>query len=210
MLLSELYIANGSEPWRVPDVASLPDLSVPFASKNGDYKVFARDAETLAREQAIPGHAGMEHRIGGLEKDESGAVSYDPDNHEEMTLLRAEKIARIARSIPPLKVNGERTGKVLVLGWGGSYGAITSAVNNLREEGYSVSSLHLRHLNPFPSDLKKILQGFDKILIPELNLGQLSKLIREKFLIETVSFNSVNGQPFKVGEMTTRILEFLK
>ncbi len=215
MLLSDLYIANGSEPWRIPDVKTLPDLRVPFATPdtvdaNGEFKVFARDPRTLARSQAIPGQPGLEHRIGGLEKNEAGAVSYDPSNHQQMTLLRAEKVARIAESFPPLKVHGAESGELLVVGWGGSYGAITSAVDNLRAEGYPASSVHLRHLNPLPNDLEAILRRFDKVLVPELNLGQLSRLLRDRFLIDVIPFGSVTGQPFKVGEMTARILECLK
>ncbi len=210
MVLSDLYIANGAEPWKVPDAARLPDMKVPFAVADGDYQVFARDAETLARTQAIPGQAGLEHRIGGLEKDESGAVSYDPANHEHMTRLRAEKVQRIAKSLTPLQVNGERQGKVLVVGWGGTYGAITSSVKHLQSEGVAVSSVHLRHLNPLPQDLGDLLRSFDTILVPELNLGQLSRLLRDNYLIEVQEFHKMTGQPFKVGEITNRIMEIVQ
>ncbi|MBT7923226.1 MAG: 2-oxoacid:acceptor oxidoreductase subunit alpha, partial [Opitutae bacterium] len=158
ILLSDLYIANGAEPWLIPNVSDLPDLEVPFADSNEEYVVYKRDPSTLARDQAIPGQVGLEHRVGGLEKNEEGGVSYDPNNHEEMTRLRADKVNAIANSLPPSEVFGDAEGgDVLVLGWGGTYGAITSAVRNLRTEGFPVSSLHLRNLNPFPNDLGDIL-----------------------------------------------------
>ena len=207
ILLSDLYIANGAEPWGIPNVSELPDLEVPFVDPCEEYLVYKRDPETLAREQAIPGQAGLEHRVGGLEKDESGGVSYDPENHEEMTRLRAAKAAAIAKNLPPLEVNGEPEGDVLVLGWGGTYGAICSAVRNLQAEGFSVSSLHLRHLNPFPNDLGEVLSRFKKVLVPELNMGQLSLLVRAKYLLEVVSFSKVQGRPFKVAGLQEKILE---
>ena len=210
ILLSDLYIANGAEPWGIPNVSELPDLEVPFVDTCEEYLVYKRDPETLAREQAIPGQAGLEHRVGGLEKDESGGVSYDPENHEEMTRLRAAKVAAVAKNLPPLEVNGEPEGDVLVLGWGGTYGSICSAVRNLQAEGFSVSSLHLRHLNPFPNDLGDILSRFKKILVPELNMGQLSLLVRAKYLIDVVSFSKVQGQPFKVAGLQEKILEQLR
>ena len=185
----------------------MPDLEVPFVDPCEEYLVYKRDPETLAREQAIPGQAGLEHRVGGLEKDESGGVSYDPENHEEMTHLRAAKVAAVAKNLPPLEVNGEPEGDVLVLGWGGTYGSICSAVRNLQAEGFSVSSLHLRHLNPFPNDLGEVLSRFKKVLVPELNMGQLSLLVRAKYLIEVVSFSKVQGQPFKVAGLQEKILE---
>jgi len=207
ILLSDLYIANGAEPWGIPNVSELPDLEVPFVDTCEEYLVYKRDPETLAREQAIPGQAGLEHRVGGLEKDESGGVSYDPENHQEMTRLRAAKVAAVAKNLPPLEVNGEPEGDVLVLGWGGTYGSICSAVRNLQAEGFSVSSLHLRHLNPFPNDLGEVLSRFKKVLVPELNMGQLSLLVRAKYLIEVVSFSKVQGQPFKVAGLQEKILE---
>lgn len=209
ILLSDLYIANGSEPWQVPDPESLPDLRIPFAEPDQPYVVFARKPETLARTQAIPGQHGLEHRIGGLEKNEGGSVSYDPSNHEEMTRLRAEKVARVAKTLPPTRVHGETSGKLLVLGWGGTFGAITAAVNGLRDEGYSVGSLHLRHLNPLPADLGEILARFDRILVPELNLGQLASVLRSRYAVTIESFSKIQGRPFQVGELKNRILESL-
>jgi 2-oxoglutarate ferredoxin oxidoreductase subunit alpha len=211
ILLSDLYIANGAEPWLVPNVSDLPDLEVPFADSCKEYVVYKRDPSTLAREQAIPGQAGLEHRVGGLEKNEEGGVSYDPNNHEEMTRLRADKVNAIANSLPPSELFGDAEGgELLVLGWGGTYGAITSSVRNLRTEGFSVSSLHLRNLNPFPNDLGDILSRFKKVLIPELNMGQLSLLIRSKYLIDAISYSKVQGQPFKVSELSNKIIETIR
>lgn len=210
IVLSDLYIANGAEPWAVPDPASLPDLRVPFAPLGEPYVAFARDPETLARTQAVPGQAGLEHRIGGLEKNERGAVSYDPDNHEEMSRLRAEKIQRIASSYAPTAINGESTGDLLVLGWGGTHGAITAAVNGLQAEGYRVSSVHLRHLNPLPADLGEIFDRFEQVLIPELNFGQLSFLLQAQFHRSFETFHKVKGRPFRVQEVKDRILACLQ
>lgn len=210
IVLSDLYLANGAEPWKIPSVDTYPKIDVPLAPEGQPYTTFARDEETLARKLAIPGQKGLEHRIGGLEKDETGSVSYDPDNHERMTHLRAEKIKRIAHSIPPTRVFGETSGKLLVLGWGGTYGSITAAVGAMQAEGFSVSSAHLTHLHPLPNDLKDVMGKFDKILIPELNMGQLSVLIRSQLLVDTISFNKVQGQPFKVKELTKRIHELIQ
>lgn len=209
ILLSDLYIANGSEPWRIPDLSKIPEFTVPRPSPDKPYRTFEREPVTLARRQAFPGEAGFEHRIGGLEKDESGAVSYDPENHEEMTLLREAKIQAVAGGIPPLQVVGDDSGKLLVLGWGSTHGSITSAVRQCRSEGLSVSSLHLRHLNPFPNDLGTILSRFDKILIPELNLGQLRMLIQARFGVDTIGLNKVRGRPFRVVTIVEKIREIL-
>ncbi|MDA0347956.1 MAG: 2-oxoacid:acceptor oxidoreductase subunit alpha [Verrucomicrobia bacterium] len=210
IVLSDLYIANGAEPWKIPSVESIPEIKVAFAKEGEPYKTFARNEETLARTLAIPGQKGLEHRIGGLEKDEAGSVSYDPENHEEMTQIRNDKIARIANSIPPTKLIGEDSGKVLVVGWGGTYGSITAAVSAMQAEGFSVSSAHLTHLHPLPKDLKEIMGRFEKVMIPELNMGQLNVLIRSQLLVETIPFNKVQGQPFKVKELTQKIHELLQ
>ena len=209
ILLSELYLAIGSEPWRLPNIASLPKITPNVIEPGEEYIPYKRDEKTLARKLAFPGMEGYEHRIGGLEKDESGSVSYDPVNHEEMSKLRAEKVQRIADSLPATPVNGEKSGKLLVLGWGGTEGAILSAVNRMQAEGFSVSSVVLRHLNPLPNDLGEILDGFDKILIPELNFGQLSFLIQAKYLKETISYNKVQGRPFTVNELLNKIQEII-
>ena len=209
ILLSELYLAIGSEPWRIPDISSLPSIESNVADPEEDYVIYRRDPKTLARKLAFPGTPGQEHRVGGLEKDESGGVSYDPANHEKMTRLRTEKVDAIAKSLPPTEINGDDSGQLLVLGWGGTYGAITSAVNRLQSEGFSVSSVVLRHLNPMPLDLGAILNRFAQILIPELNLGQLQLLVQAKFLRETIGFHKVQGRPFTVAELVSKIQELL-
>ncbi|MCP4138066.1 MAG: 2-oxoacid:acceptor oxidoreductase subunit alpha [bacterium] len=209
LILSDSYIANGSEPWRIPGVGDLPDLSVEPIKYGEEYIPYERDSETLARRLAIPGRPGFEHRIGGLEKDESGTVTYDADNHDKMVRIRAEKIERIAESYEPLLVNGPESGKLLVLGWGSTYGSITSAVNNLRNEGESVSSLHLRSLNPLPLDLGDILRNFDQVLVPEINLGQLAMILRSKYLLDIKSFNKVHGKNFTISDITEKIREML-
>ena len=209
ILLSDGYLANGSEPWKLPSPESLPEISVPFADESQPYVTFARNPETLARTQAIPGQVGLQHRIGGLEKDTKGSISYDSDNHSEMTRLRAAKVEAVAKSLPPLSITGARTGKLLVLGWGGTHGAITSAVESLVAEGFDVSSTNLRYLNPMPPDLGELIKGFDQVLIPELNSGQLCMLIRARFLVDAVSLTKIKGRPFKVSEIRERILQLL-
>jgi 2-oxoglutarate ferredoxin oxidoreductase subunit alpha len=201
IFLSDLYVANGAEPWLVPNASELPKIHAEFASPDEPYISYKRNPETLARTQAIPGQPGLEHRIGGLEKSEDGGVSYDPENHEEMTHLRAEKVERIADSLPPLELHGEEKGDLLAIGWGGTYGAITSAVQAMQAEGFSVSSVHLRHLNPLPKDLGDIIGRFKKVIVPELNLGQLSLILRAKYLVDAIPLTKVQGKPFKVSEL---------
>ncbi|MGA1101547.1 MAG: 2-oxoacid:acceptor oxidoreductase subunit alpha [Opitutales bacterium] len=203
IFLSDLYVANGAEPWLVPNASDLPKIHVKFADPSEPYISFKRNPETLARTQAIPGQPGLEHRIGGLEKSEDGGVSYDPENHEKMTHLRADKVERIADSLPPLKLHGEDQGDLLAIGWGGTYGAITSAVQAMQAEGFSVSSVHLRHLNPLPKDLGDIIGRFKKVIVPELNLGQLSLILRAKYLVDAIPLTKVQGKPFKVSELRT-------
>ncbi|MCZ6671260.1 MAG: 2-oxoacid:acceptor oxidoreductase subunit alpha [Acidobacteria bacterium] len=208
--LSDGYLANGSEPWKIPAVDDLPRFPVEFRREGNGYQPYARDPKSLARAWVIPGTPGMEHRIGGLEKqDLTGEVSYDPENHERMVQLRAEKVARIANDIPPAEVFGAPEGDLLLVGWGGTYGAITSAVEEARKEGASVSSVHIRYLNPFPPNLGKILSRFKRILVPELNLGQLLLLIRAKFAIDAEGFSKVQGKPFGIGEIKKKIQECL-
>jgi 2-oxoglutarate ferredoxin oxidoreductase subunit alpha len=212
LYLSDGYLANGSEPWRIPKVEDLPKIDVKFRTEVEGFFPYLRDPETLARPWAIPGTPGLEHRIGGLEKqDITGNVSYDPENHDHMVRLRAEKIARIANDIPEVEVLGEKEGEVLVVGWGGTYGAITAAVEECRSKrNLPVSSIHLRYLNPFPKNLGDVLGRFEKVLIPELNLGQLALLIRGKFLIPARSFTKVKGKPFKISEIIDKIEEALE
>lgn len=209
ILLSELYLAIGSEPWCIPDISSLPEIKPNVIEPGEEYVPYKRDPQTLARKLAFPGMKGYEHRIGGLEKDESGSVSYDALNHEHMTQIRADKVKAIANTLPPTEVHGNKTGKLLVLGWGGTEGAITSAVNRMQSEGFEVSSVVLRHLNPLPNDLEDILNGFEKILIPELNHGQLRFLIQAKYLRDTIAYNKVQGRPFTVNELLQKIQEVL-
>ena len=211
IFMSELYIAFGAEPWRIPKVSDLPSIKVSYETTSDGFQPYMRDDKTLARPWAIPGTPGLEHRIGGLEKANiSGNVSYDPDNHEQMSLLRAEKVARIADDIPPTEIFGEPAGEILVLAWGGTYGAVRTAVEHKQGEGASVSHVHLRYLNPLPSDLGEILERFDRVLIPELNFGQLLRLIRSDFLIDAVGLNKVQGLPFYVIEVESKIDELLR
>ena len=215
ILLSDGYLGNGSEPWRVPDVASLPDLSAGFsfatAVEGEEFKPFARDPQTLARPWAIPGTPGLEHRIGGIEKDAvSGDISYDPDNHDLMVRSRQAKVDGIAATIPPLEVDDPSgQARLLVLGWGGTYGSIGAAVRRARAEGHQVAQAHLRHLNPFPSNLGEVLRSYDKVLVPEINLGQLALLLRGKYLVDVISYNRVRGLPFTAAELAEAIEEVL-
>ena len=208
VLLSDGYLANGSEPWRLPKAEDLPDLRIEFASDPEGFLPYRRDPETLARNWAIPGTPGLEHRIGGLEKQvDTGNVSYDPDNHETMTHLRAEKIERIANSIPELEVDGPSQGKLLVLGWGSTLGAITGAVNAARRQGIEVSRAHLRHISPLPKNVGEVLSNFETVLLPELNTGQMAMVLRARFLKDIVTFSKVQGKPFQRGEIVQRITE---
>ncbi len=210
VVLSDGYLANGSEPWLLPKASDIPEMPVAFHTDPEGFLPYNRDSETLARPWAIPGTPGLEHRIGGIEKeDRTGNVNYEPENHEFMVRTRDKKIAGIAKDIPPAEVIGEASGKVLVIGWGGTFGAITAAIEALQARGASVSQVHLRHLNPFPANLEEVLGNFEKILVPELNLGQLSKMLRYQYLIDTISFNKIQGKPFKVGELITKIEELL-
>jgi 2-oxoglutarate ferredoxin oxidoreductase subunit alpha len=204
-LLSDAYLANGSEPWLLPEVDSLPEIPVEFATepnRDGEFWPYVRDPDTLARAWAIPGTPGLEHRLGGLEKqDETGNVSYDPDNHDLMVRLRAQKVAGIAADIAELEVDDPDGASLLVLGWGGTYGSIASAVRRLRKEGKQVAQAHLTHLNPFPRNLGEVLASYDRVLVPEMNLGQLLKLIRAEFLVDAVGYNQLRGQPFRSDEL---------
>jgi 2-oxoglutarate/2-oxoacid ferredoxin oxidoreductase subunit alpha len=209
--LSDGYIANGSEPWRYPRVEELPDLRTEFHTDPATFKPYSRDPETLARPWAVPGTPGLEHRVGGLAKaDGTGNISYDPANHEKMIHLRAEKVARIALDIPPLEVDGEPEGELLVLGWGSTAGAITGAVKLARANGHRVSSAHLRHLNPFPANLGEVLGRFRQVLLPEMNSGQLALLLRGRYLKDIHSYSKVQGQPFKRQEIFDRIVSMLE
>ncbi len=203
--LSDAYLANGSEPWLIPDPATLPDISTAFAEQadhEGAFMPYLRDVQTLARPWAIPGTPGLEHRIGGLEKaDGTGNVSYDPDNHDYMVRVRAQKVAGIAADIPELEVDHDEGADLLVLGWGGTYGPIASAVRRVRKTGGKVAQAHLTHLNPFPANTGGVVRSYDRVLVPEMNLGQLLKLIRAEFLVDAVGYNRVRGMPFSSAEL---------
>jgi 2-oxoglutarate ferredoxin oxidoreductase subunit alpha len=203
-LLSDAYLANGSEPWLLPDLDALPAIEPGFATapREGEFEPYARDDATLARPWAIPGTPGLEHRIGGLEKqDLTGNVSYDPDNHDLMTRLRAEKVAGIADDIPELDVDDPDGAELLVLSWGGTYGPVAAGVRRVREEGGRVAHAHLHYLNPFPRNTGDVVRAYDRVLVPEINLGQLRKLIRAEFLVDAQGFNLVRGLPFRASEV---------
>jgi 2-oxoglutarate ferredoxin oxidoreductase subunit alpha len=200
-LLSDAYLANGAEPWPIPDISSLAPIDVEFAQPNGEpFLPYKRDPETLARPWAIPGTPGLEHRIGGIEKaNETGNVSYDPENHDLMTQLRAQKVAGI--KVPDLEVDHQEGADVLVLSWGGTYGSVAAGVRRVRAEGGKAAHAHLRWLNPFPANLGDVLRSYDRVLVPEMNMGQLLQLVRAKYLVDAVGYNRVTGKPFKAGEI---------
>jgi len=216
-LLSDGYLANGSEPWCIPDVASLPHNKVEFATElndidaNGDrvFHPFLRDPETLARPWAVPGTPGLEHRIGGIEKaDVTGDLSYDPDNHDKMTRLRQAKIDGIAKSIPDLEVDDPSgVADVLILGWGSTYGPIAEATRLARNNGVQVARAHLRHLNPFPPNLGEVLGRYQQVIVPEMNLGQLALMLRAKYLVDVQSYTQVRGLPFTSIELANVLTE---
>ena len=208
--LSDAFLATGAEPWKIPDVADLPRIGIENHTDPATFRPYGRDPRTLARPWAVPGTKGLEHRIGGLEKaDVTGNVSYDAENHHRMQLLRAEKVARIADDIPDLQVFGPSEGELLVLGWGSTYGAIRSAVERLQARGRSVAHAHLRHLNPFPRNTEAVLRSYARVLIPEVNLGQLLLLIRARYLIDAEGYNRVRGKPFRIAEIEEKADQML-
>jgi 2-oxoglutarate ferredoxin oxidoreductase subunit alpha len=211
IVLSDGYLANGAEPWLIPKVEDLPEITVTFRTDPQGFYPYLRDKTTLSRPWVVPGTPGLEHRIGGLEKEYlSGNVSYAPANHEQMVRVRARKIAGIAAEIPPTEVCGAPEGEVLIIGWGSTYGAITAAAQNLQREGKSVSHVHLRYLNPLPGDLGGIIRRFKRVLVPEMNLGQLVKVLRAEYLVDAIGLNKIQGLPFKVSEITNRINRMLE
>jgi len=208
VFLSDGYLAHSAEPWRIPDPESLPKIEVHYRTDPKGFTPYLRDEEMLARPWALPGTPGLEHRIGGLAKqDITGNVSYTPEDHERMVKVMAEKVARIANDIPQQEVYGPSEGKLLVVGWGGTYGAIRSAVRSAQASGKSVAHAQIRYLNPFPSNLGDILSRFEKILVPELNLGQLALLLNGRFPVRVTPLSKVQGQPFKIGEILGTIDE---
>ncbi len=211
ILLSDGYIANGAEPWRIPKASDLEKIDIKFPTNPENFLPYKRDEKTLARPWAIPGTPNMQHRVGGLEKeDKTGNISYDADNHQKMVDYRTEKIERIANDIPDAVVHGDIEGELLVVGWGSTHGAITSAIERLRLNGKSVSHVHLRYLNPLPKNLGEIMYNFKNILVPELNKGQLSTILRSKYLVPAIGYNKVQGLPFKAAELENKIEEILR
>jgi 2-oxoglutarate ferredoxin oxidoreductase subunit alpha len=210
--MSDGYLANGAEPWKIPQISELPKIGVSFRTEKEGFYPYLRDKKTLARPWAIPGTEGLEHVIGGLEGEQiTGKVSYDPENHDAMVKIRAEKIANIANDIPDLKVlDGKSSGDLLILGWGSTLGAISSAVEELLKKGHEVANVHLHHINPFPKNLGDILKSYKQILIPEVNLGQLRLLVRARYLVDAKGLNIVGGQPIKVSEIVKEAERLLK
>jgi len=209
IILSDGYIANSSEPWKLPNLSELPDFSRPFATAgDSEFQPYSRDPETLARPWAIPGTPGLEHRIGGLEhSDLSGDVSHDPMNHELMTKLRAGKIERIAAGIDPIVVDGPESADLLVVGWGSTFGAIRAGTRNARREGHSVAHAHIRHIHPFAPNLAEVFAGYDKVLVPELNSGQLAMMLRAQYLVDVISYPKIQGLPFKATEIRQKVID---
>ncbi len=212
IVLTDGYIANAAEPWHIPDMDDLPDITPTFRDDPEGFQPFLRDTDTLARPWAKPGTPGLEHRIGGIERSsETGHISYDPDNHQHMTDLRAEKIARIADHLPPVELAlGKDKGKVLVVGWGSTYGAIHGAVNELIKDGVEVSHIQIRSMSPLPRGLEELLRSFDHVLVPEMNAGQLNRLLRDEFLVDAKGLNQVTGKPFKIGTIKAAISALLE
>jgi len=211
IVLSDGYLANGAEPWRIPTPEELPEIKVAFRLDPANYQPYARDAQTLARPWAVPGTAGLEHRIGGLEKqDGTGNVNYEPLNHEKMVRLRAAKVEAIAQDVPDVVPAGDPEGDLLLIGWGSTYGAITAALRAQREKGRKIGHIHLRHLNPLPKNLDAVMKRYKKIVVPEMNMGQLVMVLRAKYLVEAEGFNKIQGKPFKQAEIEAKIEEVLK
>jgi 2-oxoglutarate ferredoxin oxidoreductase subunit alpha len=210
IILSDGYLANGAEPWRIPNVDEIPSFPVKFATNPEGFQPYKRDPDTLARPWAIPGTPGLEHRIGGLEKqDVTGNINYEPLNHENMVRIRAAKVEAIVQDIPNLLPNGDPEGDLLIVSWGSTFGAITQAVNGQRAKGRKIGHLHLRHLNPLPANVGDILKRYKKVLVPELNMGQLLWVLRAKFLVNAVGLNKIQGRPFKQAELDQKIEEML-
>jgi 2-oxoglutarate ferredoxin oxidoreductase subunit alpha len=209
-VLSDGFLANGSEPWLIPDPETLPAIDIQFRTEKDGFFPYLRDPATLSRPWVRPGTPGLEHRIGGIEKqDVTGNISYDPDNHDHMVRTRAEKVRRVAQEIPPTTINGPATGDLLVVGWGGTYGSITAAVERAQAAGRAVASIHLRHLNPLPPDLGHILREYRKVLVPEINSGQLVRVLRAEYLVDAVGFNRVRGLPLASEEILEAINQLI-
>jgi 2-oxoglutarate/2-oxoacid ferredoxin oxidoreductase subunit alpha len=211
ILLSDGYLANGAEPWKIPDVSELPEIPVHFETKTADFHPYRRDPNTLARPWAIPGTPGLEHRVGGIEKqDVTGNINYDPLNHERMVRLRAAKVEAVADDIPDVVPAGDQSGDLLIVAWGSTHGPITAALKTAREKGQSVGHVHLRHLNPLPKNLGDVLKRYKHILVPEMNMGQLLMILRAKYLVDAQGYNKIQGKPFKQSEIEQKIDEILE
>ncbi|MGD1212245.1 MAG: 2-oxoacid:acceptor oxidoreductase subunit alpha [Candidatus Acidiferrales bacterium] len=210
IILSDGYLANGAEPWRIPSLADLPDIPVHFETNPVDFQPYRRNPKTLARPWAIPGTPGLEHRIGGIEKqDVTGNINYEPLNHERMVRLRAEKVAAIVQDVPDVVPAGDPSGDLLIVAWGSTHGPITAALKAQREKGRRIGHVHLRHLNPLPKNLGEVLGRYDRVLVPEMNMGQLVMLLRAKFLVDAQGYNKIQGKPFKQSEIERKIEEIL-
>jgi 2-oxoglutarate/2-oxoacid ferredoxin oxidoreductase subunit alpha len=210
IILSDGYLANGAEPWKIPDVSQLPEIPVKFEKNPEDFRPYRRNPETLARPWAIPGTPGLEHRIGGLEKqDVTGNVNYEPLNHERMVHLRAEKVAAIVQEVPDVEPAGDSSGELLIVAWGSTHGPVTAALKSQREKGRRIGHVHLRHLNPLPKNLGDVIGRYDRVLVPEMNMGQLVMLLRAKYLVDAVGYNKIQGKPFKQSEIERKIEEIL-
>ncbi|HTR48460.1 MAG TPA: 2-oxoacid:acceptor oxidoreductase subunit alpha [Verrucomicrobiae bacterium] len=211
IILSDGYLANGAEPWKIPDVSQLPDISVKFETNPQGFRPYKRNPETLARPWAIPGTPGLEHRVGGLEKqDVTGNVNYEPLNHERMVRLRAEKVAAIVQDVPDVVPAGDDSGDLLIVAWGSTYGPVTAALRAQRAKGRRIGHVHLRHLNPLPKNLGDVLMRYDRVLVPEMNMGQLLMILRAKYLVDAVGYNKIQGKPFKQSEIERKIEEILE
>jgi 2-oxoglutarate ferredoxin oxidoreductase subunit alpha len=211
ILLSDGYLANGAEPWKIPELNELPEFPVKFATDPEGFLPYKRDPQTLARPWAIPGTPGLEHRIGGIEKqDVTGNINYEPLNHERMVRLRAAKVAGIVQDVPDAVAAGDPEGDLLLVGWGSTYGAITAALRAQREKGRKVGHVHLRYLNPLPKNLGDVLKRYKKVIVPEMNMGQLLMVLRAKYLVDAEGMNKIQGQPFKQAEIEKVIEENTK
>jgi 2-oxoglutarate/2-oxoacid ferredoxin oxidoreductase subunit alpha len=210
IILSDGYLANGAEPWRIPTVDEIPGIQAKFASDPNGFHPYSRDPQTLARPWAIPGTPGLEHRVGGIEKqDVTGNINYEPLNHEKMVRLRAAKVEAVGQDIPDVVPVGDPDGDLLIVAWGSTYGAITAGMKPMRKKGHRIGHVHLRHLNPLPRNLGEVLGRYRRVLVPEMNMGQLSMLLRAKYLVDAEGYNKIQGQPFKQVEIEAKIEEVL-
>ena len=210
IVLSDGYLANGAEPWRIPSLDEVPKFPVHFETNPEGFLPYRRDPQTLARPWAIPGTPGLEHRVGGLEKqDVTGNVNYEPLNHEKMVRLRAAKVQAISQDVPDVVPAGDPDGDLLIVAWGSTYGAVTAALNAQRQKGHRIGHVHLRYLNPLPDNLGEVIGRYRKVLVPEMNMGQLVMVLRAKFLVDAEGYNKIQGQPFKQSELEAKIEEVL-